>query len=86
MSYYEIVEKPKKNNLDMSKYLHSEPTPLQTPYVFEIKLEKIDGNINTLRIIKKSIKDNSTVYQQAQLLKSGAYLRQGRMQETNTPP
>jgi hypothetical protein len=38
MSYYEIVEKTKKNNLDISKYLHSEPTPLQTPYVFEIKL------------------------------------------------
>jgi len=58
MSYYEIVETTKKNNLDISKYLHSEPTPLQTPYVFEIKLEKTDGNINTLRIIKKSIKDN----------------------------
>ena len=58
MSYYEIIESNKRKNLEISKYLHSEPTPLQTPYVFEIKLEKIDGNINILRIIKKTVEDN----------------------------
>lgn len=55
---YEIVETNKRKNLECSKYLRSEPTPLQTPYVFEIKLEKTDGNINTIRIIKKSLEDN----------------------------